>query len=187
METAHKRCQHKNIKNKKSIGILYISRGIAKQPLLKQLYFSFIHCHLNYANIAWANTCKTKLEGLYYHHKHAARIINFKERFTHPQPLLHDMKALNIFQINIFHIIYFMFKCKKKIAPPFFHSLLTPKPENKYNIRSRGKLTQPFYRKERIQFNIDHRGPHLWNELAHDNFRTLQPFTKYLRLTLVSM
>ena len=47
----------------KSIGILYKSRGIVKQPLLKQLYFSFIHCHLNYANIAWASPYKSKLEG----------------------------------------------------------------------------------------------------------------------------
>ena len=29
----------------KSIGILYKSRGILKQPLLKWLYISFIHCH----------------------------------------------------------------------------------------------------------------------------------------------
>ena len=67
----------------KSIGILYKSRGIVKQPLLKQLYFSFIHCHLNYANLACASTYKRKLEGLYRHKKHAARIINFKDRFTH--------------------------------------------------------------------------------------------------------
>ena len=66
-----------------------------------------------------------------------------------------------------------MFKCKKKKASPIFHNLFTPKPENKYNIRSRGKLTEPFYRKKRTQFNIDSRGPHLWNELAHDNFCTL--------------
>ena len=44
----------------KSIGILYKSRGIVKQPLLKQLYFYFIHCHLNYANIAWTSTYKSK-------------------------------------------------------------------------------------------------------------------------------
>ena len=130
----------------KSIGILYKSRGIVKQSLLKQLYFSFIHCHLNYANIAWASTYKSKLEGLYRRQKHAARIINFKDRFTHTQPLLHNMKSLNIFQINLFHIIFFIFKCKKKIAPPIFHDLFTPKPENKYNIWSRGKLTKPFYK-----------------------------------------
>ena len=38
--------QHINIvstKLSKSIGILYKSRGIVKQPLLKQLYFSFVH------------------------------------------------------------------------------------------------------------------------------------------------
>ena len=132
----------------KSIGILYKSREIVKWPLLKQFYFSFIHCHLNYANIAWASTYKSKLEGLYRHQKHAARIINFKDRFTHAQPLLHNMKALNIFQINLFHIIFFMFKCKKKIAPPVFDHFFTPIPENKYNIGSRGKLKEPFNRKK---------------------------------------
>ena len=101
----------------KSIGILYKSRGIVKQSLLKQLYFSFIHCHLNYANIAWASTYKSKLEGFYRHQKHAARIINFKDRFTHAQPLLYNMKALNIFQINLFHIIFFMFKDSSSYFP----------------------------------------------------------------------
>ena len=48
-----------------------------------------------------------------------------------------------------------------------------PKPENKYNIRSPGKLKESFYRKKSTQFNIDYRGPPLWNELGHDNFRTL--------------
>ena len=73
------------------------SRGIVKQPLLKQLHFSFIHCHLNYANIKWASTYKSKLEGIYRHQKHVAPITNFKDRFTHAQPLLHDMIDPNIF------------------------------------------------------------------------------------------
>ena len=176
------RKQHiNNVSSKisKNIGILYKSRGIVEQPLLKQLYFSLIHCHLNYANIVCASTYKSKLEGLYRHLKHAARIISFKDRFTHAQPLLHNMKTLDIFQINLFHITFFMFKCKKKIAPSIFHNLFRPKPENKYNIRSRGKLTEVFYKNERTQFTIDYRGPHLWNELAHDNFRTLDSLPLY--------
>ena len=40
-----------------------------------------------------------------------------------------------------------MFKCKKKIAPPIVHNLFTLKPENKDNIRAKGKLSEPFYRK----------------------------------------
>ena len=74
-----------------------------------------------------------------------------------------------------------MFKCKEKIAFPIFHSLFTPKPENKYNIRSRGKLTEPFYRKKRIQCNIDYHGPHLWNELAHDSFSKLDLLPLFLK------
>ena len=35
---------------------------------------------------------------LHHHQKHVARIINLKDRFTHAQPLLHDMKALDIFK-----------------------------------------------------------------------------------------
>ena len=78
----------------------------------------------------------------------SASIINVKDRFTHAQPLLYNMKALKIFHLNLFHIIFFIIKCKKKIAPPIFHNLFTPIPEKKYNIQSRGKLTKP----------------HLWNE-----------------------
>ena len=62
MEAAHKRCQYKYLKKHWYIGVLYKSREIVKQPLLKQLYFCFIYCHLNYADIAWASTYKSKLE-----------------------------------------------------------------------------------------------------------------------------
>ena len=74
-----------------------------------------------------------------------------------------------------------MLKCKKKIAPPIFHNLFTLIPENKYNIRPRGKLKKSFYREKRTQFNIDYRDPHLWNALAHDNFRTLDSLPLFLK------
>ena len=65
-------------KMSKSVSKLYKSIGIAKQPLLKQLHFSFIYLHLNYVNITWANTYTSKLEGLHCHQKHAAHKISFK-------------------------------------------------------------------------------------------------------------
>ena len=61
----------------KIIDMLYKSRGLVKQPLLKQLYFSFTHYDFNYANIAWASTYKIKLEELYHNQKHVARKTNF--------------------------------------------------------------------------------------------------------------
>ena len=56
----------------KSIGTLYRSRSIWSKRCLKQLSFSFIHNYVNYANIAWASTSKSKLERLCRCQKHAA-------------------------------------------------------------------------------------------------------------------
>ena len=97
----------------KGTGILYKSRDVLTKQCLKQLYFSFIYSYVNYANIAWASTSKSKLERLYRCQKNAARVIYHKYRYTHASPLLNDMKALNVFQLNIFNILCFMYKCKQ--------------------------------------------------------------------------
>ena len=63
-----KRCINDVSRNtSKSVGILYKFREIVKQPLLKQLYFSFSCCQLNYPNIAWARTNKSKLKIIISH------------------------------------------------------------------------------------------------------------------------
>ena len=94
----------------KSIGILYKSRDVLSKQCLNQLYFSFIHSYVNYANIAWVSTSKSKPERLYRCQKHAVRVIYHKDRYTRASPLLNDMKALNVFKLNIFNILCFVYK-----------------------------------------------------------------------------
>ena len=36
---------------------------------LKNIYFAHIYSYLNYANIAWASTYKTKLKPIHFHQK----------------------------------------------------------------------------------------------------------------------
>ena len=97
----------------KSIGILYRTRCILSKFLRKQLYFYFINCYLNYANIAWVRTNKSTLQALYRHQKHAARIINFKDKFTSAKPLLEQFNAMTVYEMNIFQTLCFMYLCKK--------------------------------------------------------------------------
>ena len=76
---------HINIVSKrvcKSIGIFYRTNCTLSKFLQNQLYFSFVNCYLNYTSIAWASTNKSKLQTLYRHQKHAARIISFKDKLT---------------------------------------------------------------------------------------------------------
>ena len=72
----------------KNLGILYKARSLLNKECMKQLYFSFVHSYLNYGNIAWASTNKTKLETLLRKQTHGVRIIYFEDKFTHAKPLL---------------------------------------------------------------------------------------------------
>ena len=96
----------------KSIGILSRNRCILRKCLWKQYYFYFINCYLNYANIAWASTSKSKIQAFYHHQKHAARIINFKDKFTSAKPLLEQINAMTVYEMNIFQTLCFIYLCK---------------------------------------------------------------------------
>ena len=53
--------EHSCNKISKSVGLMHKSRNIHSKRLMKQLYFSFIHSYLNYANKAWTSTNKSNL------------------------------------------------------------------------------------------------------------------------------
>jgi hypothetical protein len=164
--------QIENVSNKisKSIGILYRTRVIISKKNLKQLYFAFIHSYINYACIAWASTNKTKLACLYRHQKHAMRVINFKDRFTHAAPLFLDIKALSIYKLNIYNILCLVFKSMNKLCPTSFYNLVKIKPPNKYNLRNERTLSVPFCKTKFNQFGINCRSPYLWNNIIRNNF-----------------
>ena len=150
----------------KSIGILYKSRDVLSKQCLKQLYFSFIHSYVNYANIAWASTSKSKLKRLYRCQKHAARVIYHKDWYTHASPLLNDMKALNVFKLNIFNILCFMYKCKQNLNPPVFRNIFTHRTKTKYALRNEYSIQEPLCRTNFSQYCISYRGPYLWNKIV---------------------
>jgi hypothetical protein len=160
-----------NINSKicKSIGILYKSRDMLNKHLMKQFYYSFIHSYLSYGNIAWCSTNKTKLQSLYRSQKHALRTITFKNRLTHSKPIFDKLNILNIFEINVYQTLCFMFKCKIKTAPRIFHNLYTLNSPNKYAMRSNDNLKEPNCKSRFAQYSISYRAPRLWNKLILTN------------------
>ena len=71
----------------RNIGIRYRARLIIPRKQLNQLYFPFVHSYLNYANLAWGSTQKTKLSTFYCQQKHSSRLLSFKGQFTHSRQL----------------------------------------------------------------------------------------------------
>ena len=99
-------------KMSKNMGVLYRASHLLGFKNLLKIYFSFVHIYISYANIAWASTFKTKLQGILKKQKHAARITFHANRFDHSRPLLKEMKALNVYQINLIETLKFMHKTK---------------------------------------------------------------------------
>ena len=153
-------------KTSKSIGILYKSSDVLSKQCLKQLYFSFISNYVNYANIAWASTSKSKLEPLYRCQKHPARIIYHKDWYTHASPLLNYMKTLNVFHLNIFNILCFMHKCKENLNSPVFCNIFSHRTKTKYALRNENSFQEPLCRTNFTQYCISYRGPYHWNKIV---------------------
>ena len=149
------------------IGLLYRSRPFLNLSSRKLLYFSFVHSHLSYANIAWGSTHPSKLEKLASHQRHVCKIIKFKKRRDSAVPIMEHFKILNIFNLNIYHVLIFMFKFKNKQLPKNFDEIFMSKNSLKYNLRSNLKkdFVLPKNTCKYVEHSISYRGPKLWNNL----------------------
>ena len=83
------------IENKisKNLGVLYKAKYLLSQKCMINIYFSFIHSsYINYANIAWSSTNRSKLSKLFNKQKHASRIILFQDRHIPAKLLMTRLK-----------------------------------------------------------------------------------------------
>ena len=137
----------------------------SQRKQLNQLYFSFVHSYLKYANLAWGFTQKTHLSTLYHQQKHLIRLLSFKDQIRHSRPISKKIGALNIFEINIFNILCLMFKCKSKACPKALKNLFTLKSKNKYQLKRSCTLLKLFCESKFSQLFINYCGANLWNTI----------------------
>ena len=111
----------------KNIGLLYRAKPLLQVKSLKSIYFAYIHSYLNYDNIAWGSTCRSKLKTIYFHQKHAVRIVFNQDKLTHSRPLLGAPHALNVYQINLCQHLNFMYKLNTNQVPSIFKAQISYK------------------------------------------------------------
>ena len=77
----------------KNIGSLHKAKNVFSKGGLKTLYFSFVHSYLNYGNIVWGSTTRTKLKKLANKQKQAIRAI-YAAEYTREN--MEEMKVTNL-------------------------------------------------------------------------------------------
>ena len=119
----------------KNIRLLYREKHLLEEKSLKSIHFSYIHSYLNYTNIAWASTYRTKLKTMHFHQNHAVRIVFNEDKLIHSRRLLRSRNILNVCQINLFQQhLDFMYKLNKNMALLTFNEVIK-KPFHKYPIK----------------------------------------------------
>jgi hypothetical protein len=134
METAYV-CK----KISKSIGIIYRSRFELSTNAKLSLYYTLIYPYLTYCNKVWSSTYVSSLNRILLLQKRAVRAITNSDYRAHSTPLFLDLKVLDIYKLNTFHIAKFMFKYHHNLLPPFFLNLFfTSYHVHNYNPRADG-------------------------------------------------
>ena len=103
------------------------------------------------------------------------------------------MKALNVFKLNVFNILYFMYKCKQNLNPLIFSNIFTHRAKTKYALRNENSIQEPLCRTNFSQYCISYRELNLWNKiliskkLTFTNSDSLQAFKRELNRFLLSV
>ena len=148
-------------------GMIYRVRSFLNFHTLKLLYNSFVQSHINYANLAWASTNKTKLLRIFVKQKQISRMIFYKNRSEHSRPLLKSLNSLNIFQTNIFQTLLMMHKASNAKLPDILNGMFDPL-SHKYPTRfSNDAFRQKLSSLKQSDFRISTRGPFLWNSFKN--------------------
>ena len=88
-----------NLKISKGIGMLAKIRHYIPRSVLRSLYFSFVHPHIEYNLLNWGMCSKTTLNSININLKKAIRIISFKSK---DEPSIPLFKELNILPLDNF-------------------------------------------------------------------------------------
>ena len=81
---------------------------------------------------------------------------------------MRDMNALNVYQINIFQILKFMYKSKHNLNPRVFDNTFTEIHHGYPTRFSRSNFKQPKMITKTTNFAIFSRGPKIWNNYLHE-------------------
>ena len=149
----------------KQLGLLYKAKPFLNRKSMINLYFSFIHTYINYGNIAWASTTKTKLKKIYSQQNQAIKTVFNEDILSPSKELFYELRTLNIYKLNIFQNLVFIFKTRNGINPDIFSNKFQ-NIEHKYPTRfSDNNYYVPQTRRNFLRFAISSRAPSFWNKI----------------------
>ena len=163
-------------------GILYKMRYYVDNSTLRSLYFSFIHCYINYCPLIFLNSFDTHLKPLEVAQKKCVRIIAMENRLAHSDPLFARLKILKIRDIYKLNLGAYMYENLNSFSNMLsLHTYSTRLGSHHIPTRQRLSLT--------MNQSIMYQAPNNWNTIPDDikNAASLASFKhKYKQFLLAN-
>ena len=142
-------------------------RRVLDKETLRNLYFSFIYPYLTYCVHVWGNSAKTYLAHLQKLQKKIVRVITFSKFNSHTQPLMYELKLLNILKKNhLFTVGIFIFKYVNGELPDAFDGMFSYRHEiHDYNARGANQLHMEQFPTNTGLKGMRYYGAKLWNNI----------------------
>ena len=107
---------------------------------------------------------------------------------AHSRPLLRSLNALNIYQINLFQHLRFMYNFNKNETLIIFNNLMK-KPIHKYPTKfSKNSFSLKTFFLNGSKYRISFRGPKVWNDFLTNEEKEINSyllFSKTIKFKLI--
>ena len=144
-------------------GILYKIRNMVTRQVAKIIYYGIAHPYLNYCNIVWASCYPTAIQPLISIQKKLIRLIVKKNRRAHSIPLFHQLKILQLTDLNKLNTALFVYKSlNNHISSPINFQIRNVEG---YNLRNQQNIAIPIHSSRQSELFVHVRGARLWGEI----------------------
>ena len=117
------------------------------------------------------------------------RLIFFKTRNTFSAPLFQNLNILNVYQINLFRTLQFMFSVKNGTCPTAFANYFQLI-FHKYETRSlKHNFSRTSSSSKCTSFRVTDRGTRLWNSLndSEKSAKSLKEFKTIVKSVIINL
>ena len=159
----------------KKIGLLYRAKPDLDKNTMTTVHFSFFHSYLNYGNINWASTTKSKLRKIASQQTQAVNAIpkNDNQEITNSRKFMEENGILIVCKLNLYQVLNLMFRVHNQTIPKSFQTKFQYI-EHKYETRqSKNGFVIPKRNRRITRFAISSRGPQIWNSLTNNPTNTI--------------
>jgi Reverse transcriptase (RNA-dependent DNA polymerase) len=149
----------------RSIGVIYRARSVLNISLLRLLYSTMIHPHLNYCIVLWGGAAVTVIDKVVKLQKRAIRLICNAAYRAHTSPLFRLCNILKVNDLYNKELCLLMFKALHNTLPTSCAANFKRLPVRLYNTRLNSDFVQEFARTKARINSVQIAGPRAWNSL----------------------